>query len=89
MNAPVRTVHLLDRAPGKPLETREVAGIKIDKGIPLPPRLVGKIDAALMAMEVGESFEHTARIGTRKRLKGKKFTVRSQPNGKFRVWRLS
>lgn len=88
MNAPMRTVRLMDRRPGEPKdEVKEVMGIRIDRDIPLPPRLIGKIDAALMALEIGESFEHTKRIGTRKKLAGKKFTIRRQPNGKYRVWR--
>lgn len=83
----LRTVSLLDREPGKAYESREVAGVKLEKGIPLPPRVTGKIDAALMALEIGESFEHTARMGTRKKLHPKKFVMRKQPNGKYRVWR--
>lgn len=88
MSAVLRDVRLLDREPGKAYESRQVGGIKIEKGIPIPDRVIGKIDAALMALDIGESFEHTARIGTRKKLGAKKFMMRRQPNGKYRVWRI-
>ena len=87
MTLAVRTVRRLDERS----ETREVRGIRIDKDIPIPPKaqLVGKLDAVLSALEVGESFEHTARIGSRRKLPGRKFTQRQLGPKKWRIWRIS
>lgn len=81
----VRTIRRLDERS----ETREVRGVRIDKDIPLPPRLVGKIDSVLSSLEVGESFEHTARIGSRSKVRGRKFTQRQVGPKKWRIWRIA
>lgn len=87
MTAALRTVRLLDREPGKATESRVVRGVTVETGVPMPSRQIGKIDSVLAAMHVGESFEHTARVCSRKPLPGRKFTQRLQPNGKWRIWR--
>lgn len=86
-----RTVRNLDRRPGEPSnEVKEVRGVRIDRDVPLPSRQHwGKLDEVLMALEPGESFEHTSRVGSRKmRDKGKQFTQRRLPSGKYRIWRM-
>jgi hypothetical protein len=84
----VRTIRRLDERS----ETREVRGVRIDKDIPIPPKAqaVGKLDAVLEALEVGESFEHTSRVSSRKaKAPGKKFTQRQIGPKKWRVWRIA
>lgn len=83
----VRTIRRLDERS----ESREVNGIRIDKGIPIPPSKdrVGRIQAVLEALEVGESFEHTARFYRRKNPKtaGRSYTQRQLGPKKWRIWR--
>ena len=80
----IRTVRRLDETS----ETKEVYGIRIDKGVPIPSRQpTGRVDAALLALEVGESFVHTARVGTRLKVRDKRFTQRRLPDGRYRIWR--
>lgn len=86
----VRTIRLLDRERGKPTESREVAGIVVEKGVPLPePRTTGLMDA-LRALEVGESFLYHCHIKDRaNRVPGRKFACRKRPDGQWRVWRTA
>lgn len=92
MNAVMREVRLLDRKPGEPAkETKIVEGIRIDKNIPIPEKKIypARIDAALAALEVGESFEHTKRTKSRpEKHAGKKFTQRKLGPDRYRIWRV-
>ena len=69
--------------------------IKIEKGIPLPP--LGRPPIyPWQEMEVGDSFLvssshnriHNIAYATNKHLSPKRFAVRRQPDGSYRVWRV-
>ncbi len=70
--------------------------IDIDKGVPLRHRLSRW---PLKQMEIGDSFSAPGEVGVRNRLcsavtlasraTGMKFTVRRQPDGSYRCWRLA
>ena len=69
--------------------------IKIEKGIPLPP--LGRPPIfPWQEMEVGDSFLvssshnriHNIASSTHKRYPLKRFAVRKQPDGTYRVWRV-
>lgn len=92
----VRTVRLLDRRPGEPAdETKEVAGIVIERHVPLaaiPHRPPAPIIQALRALEVGESFVWASqakdqRLRVQSTHPGRGFASRKLPDGRFRIWR--
>lgn len=68
------------------------AGIKIEKGIPLPERANSTNRFPFKDMEIGDSFEtdftsiipYASRAGKTLNMR---FIVRKQDNGKWRVWR--
>ena len=64
--------------------------IKIEKGIPLPP-IGRKTIYPWNDMEVGDSFVTNGPINSAvasKRLVPKRFAIRKQPDGSFRIWRV-
>lgn len=91
--AAVRTVRRLDERS----ETKEIAGVVIEKGIPVPPRItraVAKVVTVLTTMEVGDSFvserderDHRVKVS---RQTGRKFVGRPlDPQKKrWRIWRI-
>lgn len=93
MSLAIRTVRRLDEHS----ETKEVAGIRIDKGIPVPPRTTKKVAAVmqvLAALEVGESFvshrdERDMRTRTQAIYPGRSFVGRPVHGTKnWRIWRV-
>lgn len=88
----IRTVRRLDER----TEVKEIAGIVIEKGIPIPSRVtkaVAKVVMVLRAMDVGESFtsdrtekDHRLRV---ERETGRKFVGRpvNLQKTKWRIWR--
>lgn len=84
--AVVRTVRRLDERS----EVKEVAGVRIEQGVPIPKRTPpGRLESILMALEVGESFVHSSRAYIRTKQAGKVFTMRKLGGGKYRVWRIA
>lgn len=85
MTAAVRTIRKLDDLP----EIKTIRGVVIEKGVPIPRKQpVGRLDEVLLTMEVGESFVHTSRLGSRRKLKERVFTTRQLGPKKFRIWRM-
>lgn len=89
--ASIRTVRRLDERS----EVKEIAGVRIDKGIPVPPRITRAVAAVVMVlkgMEVGDSFvsnrnERDHRIKVKKET-GREFVGRPLNGGKqWRIWR--
>jgi hypothetical protein len=69
--------------------------IKIDKGIPIPKPLKltprsGTVMSALREMEVGDSiaFPRASKGIYQHALTPKRFTIRKQPDGTYRCWRI-
>lgn len=86
MSAVLRTVRKLDGLP----EVKEVCGVVIERGVPLPRRSpLGRLDAILAALEVGESFVHPNRAYIRTKQGSKVFTARKIHGGKYRIWRMA
>ena len=88
---------MLDRAPGEPVdEIKEVAGIVIERGIPLadvPHKPPSPIVQALRALEVGESLVWASqakdqRLKVQTKHPGRSFASRRLPDGRFRIWRI-
>lgn len=93
MNA-LRTVRRLDERS----ETKEIAGVVIESGIPVPPRVtraVAKAILVLKALQVGESFvshrdERDNRVRVQRECPGRKFVGRPIEGGKrWRLWRIA
>lgn len=94
MIASIRTIRRLDERS----ETKEIAGVAIETGIPVPPRVtraVSKVVTVLKALEVGESFvanrdERDTRVKV-SRVTGRKFVGRPlDPQKKrWRIWRTA
>jgi hypothetical protein len=96
MSGAVRTIRALDRRPGEPdREVKTVAGIPIERGVPISaPRTGSKVVQALLALEVGESFTYGPTVKTsvhskNVRASGRRFTLRRISDATFRVWRTS
>jgi hypothetical protein len=97
MNMPLsRVVRNLDRAPGTQ-PTVEIAGFKIEDGIPLPTAAWtrgDKVKQVMERLEVGQSFlipnlKSAATIYTvKKSIVGKDFMTRKTDGG-VRVWRTA
>lgn len=76
-------------------EVKEIAGVVIEKGLPIPPRVTRAVDrvvTVLNALEVGESFvsnrnekDHRTKV---QKATGRKFVGRPLSGGKqWRIWR--
>lgn len=88
----IRTVRLLDRRPGEPAnEVKEIHGVEIEAGIPLPEKrhTPGRLRQIMFALQVGESFvwPNRAKIDSRVDAGGREYVTRILPDGKFRIWR--
>lgn len=86
MSGQVRTVRLL-RDPGEASETRTVAGVTVEKGIPFKSYQNG-LQRVLAALLPGESFVwHTYPSFNRDHHEGKKFQSQKIGVKQYRVWR--
>lgn len=87
----LRTIRRLDERS----ETKEIAGVVIEKGIPVPSRVtqqVSRVLTVLRALEVGESFvavrnERDHRLTVQKAT-GRKFVGRPLDGKRWRIWRV-
>lgn len=88
----MRTVRLLDRQKRGAFEERTICGLKVEKGVPIPPHIVHPktgLKAALCAMEIGESLVYPKMpSGTLGKIKDRKFSTRKLVDGNFRIWRI-
>lgn len=90
MSAVLRTVRRLDEH----TETRTVAGIEIETGVPIPSRKTknSPITQALLALQPGESLVHANRAEQPRRNAqrseaGRVYVGRPIGGGKWRIWR--
>lgn len=74
----------------------EMTAIKIEKGIPIPPKgnRMGGLVGAMRSLEVGDSLVLPSGSSSNKpyataRDVGIKVTTRKQPDGSIRVWRIA
>lgn len=90
--AVIRTVSMLDRAPGAQ-NSREIFGVTVEKGHEIPPRTNHAIEVKrlLQLMAVGESFPYSHRCNDARRAiqkeTSKRFTAREIGPKQFRIWR--
>lgn len=97
----VREIRALDRRPGEPgYEVRIVAGVAIEKGVPLPkgPGCGPQWLEALLALEVGESFVSMSKSciwSKRAKQTNRLFACQTLSDedatklrGKYRIWRV-
>ena len=92
--AAVRTIRRLDERS----ETKRVAGVVIEKGLPIPSRFTratAKVVVVLRALEVGESFvadrdERDNRLRVQRET-GRKFVGRpvDAEKKRWRIWRIA
>lgn len=88
----IRTVRRLDERS----EVKEVAGFKIEAGIPIPPRIkaMSPLRSALAALEVGESLvapnhANDGRAWMAHNYPGRIFTSRCLGPNRYRIWRTA